>query len=418
MLVEEKVSRKMPTPTSSSASPASSSPAPRGLRPNAERQRQAAATTAAVASSASPTSAKRTMEATNKTTPPATKTKTNGVKANEKWKERLEVLEESFKVLQEEKESMKGEIRQLRDRLEEREWQQAQLEGKMRDMEEKLKDSVGEEGGGGGGRRGGGGGEEGIIAGTTGMEMERKLEEKLTQCKEVEKRMDEKIEKAGGGGGRRGGRAKKRWVVLTDSNAKDATHHSILNHVPREEREGVEIEVVVVYTLDRAFFCIEKGECDVRGATVVIDALTNDVRGMRSRPAVSPQQMVRLVDRLRKRLTEAGARAVVTCQLKPMQSTDVTPYNGALNDYLRCEREQGRGGYGCRTQIRLDFLRGDGFHIRPEFDSVMDRTYACAFLGIPVPKPTPWDGFVPMLVRQRWENEWPKLVGGRQTAQI
>ena len=114
---------------------------------------------------------------------------------------------------------------------------------------------------------------------------------------------------------------------------------------------------------------------------------------------------------------EAGARAVVTCQLKPMQTTDVTPFNNALSEYLLCEKEKGRGGYGCRTQIRLDFLKNDGFHIRPEFDSVMDRTYACAFLGIPVPKPTPWDCFVPTLVRQRWEKEWPRLRGGRQMNQ-
>ena len=207
---------------------------------------------------------------------------------------------------------------------------------------------------------------------------------------------------------------KKRWIVMTDSNAKDATHHSILNHVPKEEREGVEIEVVVVYTLDRAFYCIERGECDVRDATVLVDTLTNDVRGTRSRPAVSPEQLIRLVDRLRHKLMRAGARAVITCQLKPMQAADVTPFNSLLNDYLRREKERGRDGFGCRTQIRLDCLRNDGYHIRPEYDSVIDKTYACAFLGTPVPNPTPWDEFIPQSVRQQWETEWPRVTGGRR----
>ena len=49
--------------------------------------------------------------------------------------------------------------------------------------------------------------------------------------------------------------------------------------MPREEGEGVEIEITAVYTLDGAFYCVERGECDVRGATVVVDSLTNDVRG-------------------------------------------------------------------------------------------------------------------------------------------
>ena len=65
----------------------------------------------------------------------------------------------------------------------------------------------------------------------------------------------------------------------------------------------------------------------------------------------------------------------------------------------------------------MDYLKADGFHIRPEFVSVIDRTYACAFLGIPVPYPTPFDEFVPASVRQRWEVEWPRLGGGRPMIQ-
>ena len=98
-----------------------------------------------------------------------------------------------------------------------------------------------------------------------------------------------------------------------------------------------------------------------------------------------------------------------------MQTIDVTPYNGLLDDYLRREKECRRDGFGCRTQIRLDFLRGDGFHIRPEFGSVLDRTYACALLGVRVPFPTPLNEFAPSFVRKQWESEWPRL-GGRANA--
>ena len=139
--------------------------------------------------------------------------------------------------------------------------------------------------------------------------------------------------------------------MFTDSNGRGATPDSIKNHVPREKRGNMEISVVVAFTLDEAYRRVDQGEINVRGVTVVIDALTNDVRGTRSRLAVSPQQLVCLVDLLRRRLKEAGAGAVVVSQLKPMQLKDVSPYNSLLSDYLRAEKAQGQGGYGCRTQI-------------------------------------------------------------------
>ena len=113
----------------------------------------------------------------------------------------------------------------------------------------------------------------------------------------------------------------------------------------------------------------------------------------------------------------AGAVGIVVCQLKPMQVTDVTPYNSLLDDYLREEKRSGQQGHGCRTQIHMDYLKADGYHIRPEYVSVIDKTYACAFLGIPVPYPTPFDGFLPDSVRRKWEAEWPRLGGGRPVNQ-
>ena len=110
------------------------------------------------------------------------------------------------------------------------------------------------------------------------------------------------------------------------------------------------------------------------------------------------------------------AVAVVVCQLKPMETTDVTPYNQLLDEYLVRERDRGRDGFGCRTQIRLEFLKSDGYHLRPKFGSVLDRTYACALLGIHVPFPTPLDEFTPRFIWQRWESEWPRLGARASTA--
>ena len=90
-----------------------------------------------------------------------------------------------------------------------------------------------------------------------------------------------------------------------------------------------------------------------------------------------------------------------------MQCVDVTQHNILLSQYLETMEE---GGFGCRTQIRKSYLKEkDGFHIRPEFSSILDRTYACAILGIHVPCPTPLEDFTPDHVRRRWEREWPRV---------
>ena len=101
----------------------------------------------------------------------------------------------------------------------------------------------------------------------------------------------------------------------------------------------------------------------------------------------------------------AGASAVVVCQVKPMQLGNVSPYNELISDYLRGQR----WGFGCQTQVRLSYLKADGFHILPQYDSMVDKTYACAILGVPVPDPTPLDSFIPDHLRRRWQAEWPRV---------
>ena len=93
---------------------------------------------------------------------------------------------------------------------------------------------------------------------------------------------------------------------------------------------------------------------------------------------------------------------------------DVSPHNALLDQYLGTQDGDDNYGYGIRTQIRLEYLKADGFHVRPQFDSIIDKTYACAIVAVDVPCPTPWGEFVPNHIRRRWEKEWPQ-PGGRRT---
>ena len=335
-------------------------------------------------------------------------------------RERIKVMEKNFQIMKEEEERMKGELNCLRDKLEEEVWAKHRLEEKVKELAEKLKEieeSVEASAATTAAAPAPAAAETGQIAIREELREERKRE-----IKETEERLEAKIkqleDRRGGGGGGGGGESNSReetkqlCIVVTDSNGREATQDSIMNHVPREKRKGLSIEVVVAYTLEEAHRRINRGEIRMEGAVVVIDNLTNDVRGTRSRPAVSPQQLLRLIDGLRRTVMAAGAAAVVVCQLKPMQATDVTPYNELLDCYLKREKDRGREGYGCRTMIRRDFLKSDGYHVRPEFGSVLDRTYAHAILGLDVPFPTPWEEFAPDYVRQRWESEWPRLQRG------
>ena len=174
------------------------------------------------------------------------------------------------------------------------------------------------------------------------------------------------------------------------------------------------MKIIPVYTTEEAIQRVRRLDIDVCNAKVVVDVLTNDVRGTRQRPAASPEELVERVDRLRRNLLAAGADGIVICQLKPMEVVDVTPYISVVHDYLQA---QGGTGYGTSTQIRRNFLKPDGFHIQPQFAGVIDRTYACALMGIHVPDPTPWEDFAPDFARRRRNIDWPKLVrsgGGGQ----
>ena len=353
----------------------------------------------AVAPSSSSTAAKTNTSGTDteEETGETKKDRKLRVRIEKELKDRLVRTEEYMKQWAEEREIMKKEINGLRDRLEEREFSNVTLEQKMKEREKEC-ESLRKE-----------------------LETERKERERMEEkIKEVANGLKEINEKRVHNGGEErsqetsengqvggAGRKVKKCVVLTDSNGRGATHHSIMNHVPKDQRSEYEVSIVVAYTLEEAHQRISRGELSIDGSIVVVDNLTNDVRGTRQRPAATPEQLISRVKKLQGVLGTAAA--AVICQVKPMQCTDVRPYNALLHDYLSSRKDH--VSFGCKTQIRIGYLRDDGYHVKPQYDSIIDRTYACAILGLHVPCPTPPDHFVPDFVRRRFEREFPRLMG-------
>ena len=335
---------------------------------------------------------------------------------------KTEELEEKVRRLEREGKEVKEELRALRDRQEEERWGRRNLEERMEENHAagtETDSTVVSD----------------VIQRVVREVGDREKEEEVrnewkSSLSDVEKRLTERINEVEGGRGapetnltppsevRNGGEERgwsqgggrgQRCVFLTDSNGRGSTEDSIKNHIPPARRNDFIIRNVTSYTTDEACHRVGRGEVDVRGAVVVVDNLTNDVRGTRQRAAVTPDELIFQTDKLRRMILAAGAAAIIVCEIKPMWAIDVTPYNSRLHEYLR--RLGGRG-YGCETQVRLDFLRDDGFHVKDRFNSVLDETYACAIMGIPVPHPTPRAGFMSAEVMRRREAEWPALPGG------
>jgi hypothetical protein len=83
---------------------------------------------------------------------------------------------------------------------------------------------------------------------------------------------------------------------------------------------------------------------------------------------------------------------------------------------MECVGREGVHGY--HTQIRLEHLAGDGFHIRAAYTSVLERTYACALLGILVPFQTPPEHFAKGADQREQRNfEWECPRPGGETRQ-
>ena len=251
---------------------------------------------------------------------------------------------------------------------------------------------------------------------------EKNSEEKRKQLKEgLEKELKEAVgklstetskerpEETVGAGTVEDNAPKYQCIVITDSNGERATQETIRNHIPQGQREKYEIRVVVAYRLEDAYDRVEEGSLNVENAYVIIDNVTNNIRGGKKHYPEPPDLVSDRVAALRELILANSAKAVVVCELKPMKRVDVRYHSLRIHNYLvSC----GKGGFGCRTQIRMRYLRDDGFHIQPKFDSIVDRTYACALLGIHVPDPTPFDDLTPEYERRRWDKQYPRL-GGR-----
>jgi hypothetical protein len=174
------------------------------------------------------------------------------------------------------------------------------------------------------------------------------------------------------------------FIILTDSNGACVTADTIRRYIPREKRCTSRIRVHTTYTLFEVFEKVGDERIKVEGAEVILDVSTNDVRGTRGLPRVTPEEVSDRVWKVVATLKEKGASGVTVCETKPMKLMDVTPYSNLLQQRCR-ERKVG----WCPTQLAVDNLKEDGYHVLPSFLQVLDATYACIVMGVQVPNPTP-----------------------------
>ena len=325
--------------------------------------------------------------------------------------EEVGVLEKRVTELEEEKKAMREEMKGMRDAMEEARWARKRLEDKAKEQEDEMKREFERE----------------------AKERREEMEKEAKARKEWEEKMA--VERTGltkelseikkgiadlvgrGADRQQDGHShsvnsnRQRVVVFADSNGSSTTEDAIKDHIRREERDQYDIQVVEAFHVEDAYCLVAERKIDVSGAVVVVDCLTNDARGTKRKPAVGPEELVRQIDVLRG--ATWSAKETVICQLKPMRHVNVVPYNKLLHEYLRSE-----GSIGCQTMIRAEFLKADGFHVLPRFRSVLNRQFACALLGVPVPCPTPYDDFVPNYVKEQYDQEWPAFGGNGGTEGI
>ena len=298
-------------------------------------------------------------------------------------------LERRVADLEEENAAAKEQMKAMRDSAEEAAWARKRIEDRIKKQEEEVKKQLEEE------RKARRESEEKMAVERSGLAKElSEIRKGIAALAETENRHGT-VEQRGAG---------QKVVVFADSNGQHTTAEAIKNHIQTEERKNFDIEVVPAFHVEDAFYMIEKRRIDVSGAIVIVDCLTNDVRGTRQRQPLEPEELVRQIHVLREKTQWANARETVICQVKPMRYVDVTPHNVLLHEYL-C----GQGVSGCQTMIHMEFLKHDGYHILPQFKSVLDRQYACALLGTPVPCPTPYENFISGYIRQTYNQNWPSL---------
>jgi hypothetical protein len=191
------------------------------------------------------------------------------------------------------------------------------------------------------------------------------------------------------------------FVILTDSNGAGVTGDTVKRYVTKDKQRIGRIRVCTAYTLFEVFDKVQSGKMKVDGARVILDVTTNDVRGIRGLPRVTPEEIAGRVGRVVATLKEKGAKGVTVCEIKPMTTMDVTPYSELIR--RRCQEKKINW---CQTQFEVAHMREDGYHILPSSLKILDATYACAVVGVHVPHPTP--------AYRKWrhqlqQQEWPHI---------
>ena len=301
-------------------------------------------------------------------------------KCNAKCEDASLLEQERVRSLEEGEKRMKGEIRDLRDCLEEEKWGRKRLEEKLKEKEEQLSQFAE------------------AAPETQGGQWKAEL-------KQTEERIMKKVEE-------KEDKKRKRCIIFTDSNGRNATTpQSIKSYIPAEERDNYDVSIIITMRMAEVASKVEAGNIPINGAIVLIDCLGNDARQTRQARQLSPDEHVRALDELRKKLWNAGAADVITCSPKPTQRADMTIYSDRVNRYLKSLGNDD-AGHGCATQVRLWHLRGDGLHLQPRFFHVLQKTYAYALMGKYVLDPTPLDEFAPDYVRQAYRADWPLMNRG------
>ena len=166
--------------------------------------------------------------------------------------------------------------------------------------------------------------EGGVVVRRETEELQKELAEMRRKVGELEKMV---AGRGGWGGGVRG-RGKRRCMVLMDSNGRGVMPDTIGDLLGGEERERWEIQVQV-FTLREAWDRLGREDIRLDEFKVVVDCITNEVRGTRLQGWVELEEVV---ERLRRSIGDmGGVEGIVVCEVKPKQHIDVVPFNTRIH---------------------------------------------------------------------------------------
>ena len=173
-------------------------------------------------------------------------------------------------------------------------------------------------------------------------------------------------------------------LIITDSNGRGATTNAVLSHIPDNEKGGLNIDITTLYTIEEAYYRIKRGDVKVEGKIVVVDCVTNSIRGRGGRLRTTPREISREMKILLDVIKDKKALAITVCEVKPIRHLDVSLHNTSLRDLYRREAI-----YERSTEITMKDLTHDGFHVKSGCDDLTNKAYARAIQKHLPPKPAP-----------------------------